>query len=147
MARRNMTSSAGAMPLSSSRYGGPPHLKKGFDEVAEKRRQEEEERRVIEEKREKEEALKKIQVRKELEKTNLLRGFMQEAELKEDGFWARFNKDKNQEIELYPLELMEQRDVDFMENSLHRYHRLLRSLFFKYTSSKYTTQSHANTKF
>ena len=37
--------------------------------------------------------------------------------------------------------------MDFMENSLQHYHRLMRSLFFKYTSSKYTTQSHANTKF
>ena len=92
MARKKMTSSAGVMPLSSSRYGGPSHLRKGFDEVTEKRRQEEEERRAQEEKREREEAMKKLQVKRELEKTNLLRGFMQEAELKEDGFWSRINK-------------------------------------------------------
>lgn len=52
------------MPLSSSRMGGPAHLRKNFDEVIEKRRKEEEEQRREEEKREREEALKKLQVRK-----------------------------------------------------------------------------------
>jgi hypothetical protein len=41
-------------------------------------------------------------VKKELEKTNLLRGFGQEAELKEEGFWSKLIKEDKQEFELYP---------------------------------------------
>jgi hypothetical protein len=60
--------------------------------LTDKRRKEEEEKRIEDEKRQKEEILKKLMVKKELEKTNLLRGFAHEAELKEDGFWSKFNK-------------------------------------------------------
>lgn len=38
MAKRKMANSATIMPLSSSRYGGPQHLKKEFDDVVEKRK-------------------------------------------------------------------------------------------------------------
>ena len=41
-----------------------------------------------------------MMVKKELEKTNLLRGFGQEAELKEEGFWSKLMG--KQELELYP---------------------------------------------
>jgi hypothetical protein len=31
MARKKMTNSASAVPMTSSRYGGPEHLRKEFD--------------------------------------------------------------------------------------------------------------------
>lgn len=70
--------------------------------MVEKRKKEEEDRRLESERRQRDEALKKIMVKKELEKTNLLRGFGQEAELKEEGFWSKLIKEDKQEIELYP---------------------------------------------
>ena len=36
---------------------------------------------------------------------------------------------------------MEQRDLDYIENIYKRYHRLIRSLFLKYTSTMYTTKA------
>ena len=38
-------------------------------------------------------------------------------------------------------------DDEYIENLFKKYHRVLRSLFFRYTSSKYTTKSHNNVKF
>lgn len=52
-------------------------------------------------------------VKKQYEKVNLLRGFGQEAELKEDGFWSKFKESKN-ELQLYPPSLMQQRDVEYI---------------------------------
>jgi predicted aminopeptidase len=49
-ARKRMAASAA--PMSASRYAGPEHIRKDFDEVVEKRKKEEEERRLVEEKRE-----------------------------------------------------------------------------------------------
>ena len=43
--------------------------------------------------------------------------------------------------------MIEARDLEYIDNLFKRYHRVLRTLFFKYTSSMYTTRSHANTKF
>jgi hypothetical protein len=61
--------------------------------------------------------------------------------LKEDGFWSKFNKENKQEMELYPPELMEARDVEYIESLFKKYHRVLRTLFFKYTNSMYTVKS------
>ena len=37
---------------------------------------------------------------------------------------------------------MEQRDTDFIENLFRKYHRVMRFLFTKYTSSMYSTKSY-----
>ena len=42
---------------------------------------------------------------------------------------------------------MEGRDLEYIENLFKKYHKVLRNLFFKYTSSKYTIKSHANVNF
>lgn len=42
MAKRRLASSTSAAPMTSSRYTGPSHLKKDFEDLIEKRRKEEE---------------------------------------------------------------------------------------------------------
>ena len=47
-------------------------------------------------------------------------------------------------MELYPPELMEKRDVDYIDNLYRKYHRVLRFLFLKYTGSMYSIKSMNN---
>ena len=86
--------------------------------------------------------MKETMIKKELEMVKIMKGFGSgEAELKEDGFWNRLLKEEK-EVELYPPTLMEQRDTDFIENLFRKYHRVMRFLFTKYTSSMYSTKSY-----
>lgn len=50
-------------------------------------------------------------------------------------------KEENKEVELYPSSLMEDTDVEYIEILLKRYHKGIRILFNKYSSSMYSVKS------
>ena len=64
-------------------------------QLEEKRKQEEEARKLIELKKQILEEKKKINVKKELEITNLLRGQIGEAQLRQHGFLERLVQESN----------------------------------------------------
>lgn len=39
---------------------------------------------------------------------------------------------------------MEPRDIEYIDNLFKKYHKVMRNIFFKYTSSKYSTKSNLN---
>lgn len=130
--------------MASSRIGGPEHLRKEFSDMVDKRKKEEEERKQEEERRMKEQTIREIQIKKEIERQKLLRGYgTGEAELKEEGFWNKLIKE-DKDLEVYPPTLMEQRDVDLIENIFKKYHRVTRLLFTKYSASMYSIKSVRN---
>ena len=131
--------------MAASRVGGPEHLKKEFNDIVEKRRREEEERKQQEERKQREDMMKETMILKELEVLKLMKGFGKgEVELKEEGFWSRLIKEDQKEVELYPPSLMELRDTEYIENLFKKYHRVMRFLFLKYTSSMYSIKSMNN---
>ena len=66
-----------------------------------------------------------------------------QADLREDGFWERQLKD-DKEVEVYHPNLIEQRDLDYIEYIFRKYHRVLRFLFLKYTSTMYSVKNVSN---
>ena len=51
------------------------------------------------------------------------------------------------EVELYPLSMMEGRDVEYIENLLKKYHKVIRYLFLKYTNSMYSIKIKSTVSF
>lgn len=78
-------------------------MAKDFKLMIEKRKQEEEERKALEIKRNLMEEKKKINVKKELEITNLLRGQIGEAQMREEGFLEKLMPE-GKELRLIPLD-------------------------------------------
>lgn len=87
----------------STRIKAPENMAKDFKLMIEKRKQEEEERKALEIKRNLMEEKKKINVKKELEITNLLRGQIGEAQMREEGFLEKLMPE-GKELRLIPLD-------------------------------------------
>lgn len=83
---------------------------------------------------------KKISVKKELEITNLLRGQIGEAQMREEGFLEKLLPE-GKELRLIPMEELEMREIEAIDSLLKKYHRVLRHLFLLYTGTMYSNHS------
>ena len=111
-------------------------MAKEFKAVVDKRKQEEEERRAQELKKQLIEERRKLSVKREMEISNLLRGQVGEAQLRDEGLLEGLVKE-GKELEVFPLEELESREVEAAEALLQRYHKVLRHLFLTYTYTMY----------
>lgn len=79
---------------------------------------------------------KKIKTQKEIQLIKVIRGATGvQAEVKEEGFWDKHLKQEVRGMELYLPEMMEFRDLEYIETIMRRYHKVNRYLFSKFACS------------
>lgn len=79
-----------------------------------------------------------------MEKVKFMKGFGGEGQLFEEGYWDKRLEKKADGIEVVELDLLEPRDLEFIDIILKKYHKVMRQLFLKYTTTGFTTRNSLN---